>query len=65
MRLFAVPPTLLFLVVVADAQGAQARPVFEVDRMSGKRFLRAAGGSAGGQRLVWGVNRFAKDESRD
>jgi hypothetical protein len=63
MRLFAVPAALLFLVVVANAQAtAQARPGFEVDRMSGKSFLRAAGGVLAANALVWGANRFAKDE---
>ena len=63
MRLFAVSPTLLFLVVVADAQAAaQARSGFEADRTSGKSFLRAAGGVLAANASVWGANRFAKDE---
>ena len=63
MRLFAVPAALLFLVVVANAQAtAQARPGFEADRMSGERFLRAAGGVLAANALVWGANRFARDE---
>jgi hypothetical protein len=63
MRLFAVPAALLFLVVVGNAQAtAQARPGLEADRMSGERFLRAAGGVLAANALVWGANRFARDE---
>jgi hypothetical protein len=41
---FVGPAALLFLVVANSQASAQARPEFEVHRMSGKSFLRAAGG---------------------
>jgi hypothetical protein len=63
MRLFAVPTALLVLVVFANTQAtAQARPAFEVEQMSGRRFLRAAGGVLAANAVVWGANRFAKGE---
>lgn len=62
MRRFAVPAALLLLVGANAQAAAQARPAFEADRIPRKSFLRAAGGVLAANALVWGANRFAKDE---
>jgi hypothetical protein len=64
MRLLVVPAALVSLAVAGNAKAAaQARSGFEVDRMSGKSFLSAAGGVLAANALVWGANRFVKDEA--
>jgi hypothetical protein len=63
MRRFVMFLALFFQSVAAgDTVAAQAAPELETNRRPGKSFLRAAGGVLAANALVWGVNRYVKDE---
>jgi hypothetical protein len=63
MRCFVMFLALFFPSVAAsNTAAAQAASELETDRRPGKSFLRAAGGVLAANALVWGVNRYVKDE---